>query len=302
MKKRKVLLGIIIVVIIYTMAFASKIKRKEGFIGIYPSFNVNLSSNETHGTLYIALGMTVGPFAVPIYMLDRVSSAVYDTVLLPYDYYRLYKTTNGKQVKYYEDENRVEWIGRGKATPLLTDKKEVEYTLKSGNYIGDYIEYYFDGKLKILKKYSDNSILISSYEYYGNQNLKEEIFYFGDGEVKEKKTYSEEGKILLRESYNEKSKFLDKMEYYYNKEKKLEKVAITEKKYLIDKYYDEREKLKSQLKQTISLEKWEGIEETYYKSGKIKGQYIMAEDGVTDIEYSENGEIIKKEICKYKFN
>lgn len=278
MKKRKVLLGIIVIIIIYTMSFASKIKRKEGFIGIYPSFNVSLSSNDTHGTLYIVMGMSVGPFAIPIYILDRVSSAIYDTVLLPFDYYKLYKSTNGKQIKYYEDENRVEWVGRGKIIPLLTDKKEKEYTLKNGNYIGTYIE------------------------YYENQNIKEEVFYYEDGGIKNKKSYSKEGKIMFSETYNGEDKFLDKAEYCYNEENRLEKIIITEKDYLIEKYYDENEKLKRQLKQTVSLEKWEGIEETYYENGKLKGQYIMNEDGVTDIEYSENGDIIKKEVCKYKFN
>lgn len=301
MKKRKMLIWIIIIVIVYVMSFASRMKREEGFIGVYPSFATKLSSNDSHGVLYIVLGMSMGPLSIPVYAVDRISSAIYDTVLLPYDYYKYYRNTNGKQVKFYEDENRVEWVARRKIVPLLTDKKEKEYTLKNGDYIGDYFEYYLDGKLKIIKKYTDKSILINSCEYYGDNNIKEEVFYFEDGQIMNKKVYFEDKRINYSENYNEETKNLDKTEYFYTKEDRLEKIVITEKNYLTEKYYGENEKLKRQLKQTIALEKWEGIEETYYENGKIKGQYIMEEDGVTDREYSEKGDIIKEEKCKYNF-
>lgn len=302
MKKKKIFICLIVIVIVYMMSFASKAKRDEGYVGIYPSFATKLSSNDSHGVLYIFLGMSMGPFSIPIYVVDIVASTIYDTVLLPYDYYKYYRSTNGKQIKFYEDENRVRWIGRRKIVPILTDKKEKEYTLKNGEYIGDYFEYYLDGKIKTIKKYSNNGVLINSCEYYENSNIKEEISYFEDGQIMNRKVYSDDKKINYSENYNKETKFLDKIEYFYSKENRLQKMVITEKNYLTDKYFDEEGKLKSQLKQTISLEKWEGIEETYYKSGKLKGQYMMLEDGVIDREYSEEGAIIKEEKCKYNFN
>lgn len=120
---KKLIIGISIAIFIFLTSFTSKIKRREGYIGVYPSLNFKMSSNSTEGTLYVVLGMTLGPLAIPIYMVDRTSSFIYDTILFPIDAYRDYKASNGKFIEYYEEEFRVEWIGRGKIKPLYTDKK-----------------------------------------------------------------------------------------------------------------------------------------------------------------------------------
>lgn len=161
---KKLIIGICIAIFIFLTSFTSKIKRREGYIGVYPSLNFKMSSNSSEGTLYIVLGMTLGPLSFPVYIVDRTSSFIYDTVLFPVDAYKEFRANNGKITKYYEDEFRVEWIGRGKIKPLYTDKKRLEYTLKNGKYVGEYYEYFEDGSIKEFSNWKDNQLL--SLVYY----------------------------------------------------------------------------------------------------------------------------------------
>ncbi|MEG0235857.1 MAG: hypothetical protein RR523_06405 [Cetobacterium sp.] len=73
---KKLIIGICIAFFIFLTSFTSKIKRREGYIGVYPSLNFKMSGNSTEGTIYIVLGMTLGPLAFPVYIVDRTSSFI----------------------------------------------------------------------------------------------------------------------------------------------------------------------------------------------------------------------------------
>ncbi|WP_297597262.1 hypothetical protein [uncultured Cetobacterium sp.] len=206
---KKLIIGICIAIFIFLTSFTSKIKRREGYIGVYPSLNFKGSSNSSEGTFYILLKLTVGPLVIPIYMLDRTSSFIYDTILFPIDAYKDYKASNGKITKYYEDEFRVQWIGRGEIKPLYTDKKRLEYTLKNGKYIGEYYEYFEDGSIKEFSNWKNGELDGVKKTYYSSKEIQTDevwkdnqlisLVYYDSGDkrtgFKEIK-YSENGDII----------------------------------------------------------------------------------------------------------
>ncbi|MBC2857080.1 hypothetical protein H3N56_11615 [Cetobacterium sp. 2A] len=243
-----------------------------------------MNSNSTEGTLYIVLGMTLGPLAIPIYMVDRISSFIYDTVLFPMDVYKDYKANNGKFIKYYEDEFRVEWVGRRRIKPLYTDKKRFEYTLKNGNYIDEYYEYYEDGNIKELSNWKDGKLDGIKKTYYSSKEIQTNEVW-KNGKLESLIYYNSDAKILIKISNNIALNIFLKEEYEYSKDLKI----VHFLKYNSPIFFDTNG--------TNNLESGIWIKTQNLKNNRLVYEIMdtYSEDirtGSKEVKYSEKGDII----------
>lgn len=281
---KKLIIGISIAIFIFLTSFTSKIKRREGYIGVYPSLNFKMNSNNTEGTLYVVLGMTLGPLAIPIYMVDRTSSFIYDTILFPIDAYRDYKASNGKFIEYYEEEFRVEWIGRGKIKPLYTDKKKLEYTLKNGKYVGEYYEYFEDGSIKEFSNWKNGELDGVKKTYYSSKEIQTDEVW-KDNQLISLVYYDSDRKILVKILNDVPLNIFLKEEYEHLKDVTIVQVLKHDSPVTFD--INEIDKLGN------------GI---WIKTQNFKNNILVYEvmdtyvgdkrTGFKEVKYSENGDII----------
>lgn len=185
---KKLIIGICIAIFIFLTSFTSKIKRREGYIGVYPSLNFEMSSNSSEGTLYIVLGMTLGPLAFPVYIVDRTSSFIYDTILFPVDAYKEFRANNGKIIKYYEyfEDGSIKEFSNWKDGELDGVKKTY-YSPKEiqtdevwkDNQLISLVYYDFHGKI-LIKIFNDiplNRFLKEEYEYLKDVTIVQVLKY-----------------------------------------------------------------------------------------------------------------------------
>lgn len=281
---KKLIIGICIAIFIFLTSFTSKIKRREGYIGVYPSLNFEMSSNSSEGTLYIVLGMTLGPLAFPVYIVDRTSSFIYDTILFPVDAYKEFRANNGKIIKYYEDEFRVEWVGRGKIKSLYTDKKRLEYTLKNGEYVGEYYEYFEDGSIKEFSNWKDGKLDGVKKTYYSPKEIQTDEVW-KDNQLISLVYYDFHGKILIK-IFNDipLNRFL-KEEYEYLKDVTIVQVLKYDSPIVFDINGANR----------FGSGTW--IKTQNFKNNRLVYEVMDTYDGdkrtgFKEVEYSENGDII----------
>lgn len=283
---KKLIIGISIAIFIFLTSFTSKIKRREGYIGVYPSLNFKMSSNSTEGTLYVVLGMTLGPLAIPIYMVDRTSSFIYDTILFPIDAYRDYKASNGKFIEYYEEEFRVEWIGRGKIKPLYTDKKKLEYTLKNGKYVGEYYEYFEDGSIKEFSNWKDGELDGVKKTYYSPKEIQTDEVW-KDNQLLSLVYYDSTGKILYKILNDVLLNIFLKEEYEHLKDVTIVQVLKYDSPIVFD------------INGANSFGSGTWIKTQNFKNNRLVYEVMDTYDGdkrtgFKEVEYSENGDIIYK--------
>ncbi|MCX3067173.1 hypothetical protein OQE61_06670 [Cetobacterium somerae] len=281
---KKLIIGICITIFIFLTSFTSKIKRREGYIGVYPSLNFEMSSNSSEGTLYIVLGMTLGPLAFPVYIVDRTSSFIYDTILFPVDAYKEFRANNGKIIKYYEDEFRVEWVGRGKIKSLYTDKKRLEYTLKNGKYVGEYYEYFEDGSIKEFSNWKDGKLDGVKKTYYSPKEIQTDEVW-KDNQLISLVYYDFHGKILIK-IFNDipLNRFL-KEEYEYLKDVTIVQVLKYDSPIVFD------------INGANRFESGTWIKTQNFKNNRLVYEVMDTYDGdkrtgFKEVEYSENGDII----------
>ena len=281
---KKLIIGICITIFIFLTSFTSKIKRREGYIGVYPSLNFEMSSNSSEGTLYIVLGMTLGPLAFPVYIVDRTSSFIYDTILFPVDAYKEFRANNGKIIKYYEDEFRVDWVGRGKIKPLYTDKKRLEYTLKNGKYVGEYYEYFEDGSIKEFSNWKDGKLDGVKKTYYSPKEIQTDEVW-KDNQLISLVYYDFHGKILIK-IFNDipLNRFL-KEEYEYLKDVTIVQVLKYDSPIVFD------------IKGANRFGSGTWIKTQNFKNNRLVYEVMDTYDGdkrtgFKEVEYSENGDII----------
>lgn len=281
---KKLIIGICIAIFIFLTSFTSKIKRREGYIGVYPSLNFKMSSNSSEGTLYIVLGMTLGPLSFPVYIVDRTSSFIYDTVLFPVDAYKEFRANNGKITKYYEDEFRVEWIGRGKIKPLYTDKKRLEYTLKNGKYVGEYYEYFEDGSIKEFSNWKNGKLDGVKKTYYSPKVIQTDEVW-KDNQLISLVYYDSTGKILIK-IFNDipLNRFL-KEEYEYLKDVTIVQVLKYDSPIVFD------------INGANIFGSGTWIKTQNFKNNRLVYEVMDTYDGdkrtgFKEVEYSENGDII----------
>lgn len=281
---KKLIIGVCIAIFIFLTSFTSKTKRREGYIGVYPSLNFKMSSNSTEGTLYIVLGMTLGPLAIPVYLVDRTSSFIYDTILFPIDAYKDYRASNGKIIEYYEDEFRVEWIGRGKIKPLYTDKKRLEYTLKNKKYIDEYYEYYEDGEIKEVSNWKDGKLDGVKKTYYSSKKIQTDETW-KDNQLVSLIYYDSDGKILYKILNDIPSNIFLKEEYEHLKD-----VAIVQVlKYDSPIFFDINGANRFGSGTWIKTQNFKNNRLVY----EVMDTYVGDKrTGFKEVEYSENGDII----------
>ena len=281
---KKLIIGICIAIFIFLTSFTSKIKRREGYIGVYPSLNFKMSSNSTEGTLYVVLGMTLGPLAIPIYMVDRTSSFIYDTILFPIDAYRDYKASNGKFIEYYEEEFRVEWIGRGKIKPLYTDKKKLEYTLKNGKYVGEYYEYFEDGSIKEFSNWKNGELDGVKKTYYSSKEIQTDEVW-KDNQLISLVYYDSDRKILVKILNDVPLNIFLKEEYEHLKDVTI--VQVLKHDSLITFDINEIDKLGNGI--WIKTQNFKNNRLVY----EVMDTYVGDKrTGFKEVKYSENGDII----------
>lgn len=281
---KKLIIGISIAIFIFLTSFTSKIKRREGYIGVYPSLNFKMSSNSTEGTLYVVLGMTLGPLAIPIYMVDRTSSFIYDTILFPIDAYRDYKASNGKFIEYYEEEFRVKWIGRGKIKPLYTDKKKLEYTLKNRKYVGEYYEYFEDGSIKEFSNWKNGELDGVKKTYYSSKEIQTDEVW-KDNQLISLVYYDSDRKILVKILNDVPLNIFLKEEYEHLKDVTIVQVLKHDSPVTFD--INEIDKLGNGI--------W--IKTQNFKNNRLVYEVIDTyvgdkRTGFKEVKYSENGDII----------
>lgn len=281
---KKLIIGISIAIFIFLTSFTSKIKRREGYIGVYPSLNFKMSSNSTEGTLYVVLGMTLGPLAIPIYMVDRTSSFIYDTILFPIDAYRDYKASNGKFIEYYEEEFRVEWIGRGKIKPLYTDKKKLEYTLKNGKYVGEYYEYFEDGSIKEFSNWKNGELDGVKKTYYSSKEIQTDEVWI-DNQLISLVYYDSDRKILVKILNDVPLNIFLKEEYEHLKDVTIVQVLKHDSPITFD--INEVDKLGNGI--WIKTQNFKNNRLVY----EVMDTYVGDKrTGFKEVNYSENGDII----------
>lgn len=281
---KKLIIGISIAIFIFLTSFTSKIKRREGYIGVYPSLNFKMSSNSTEGTLYVVLGMTLGPLAIPIYMVDRTSSFIYDTILFPIDAYRDYKASNGKFIEYYEEEFRVEWIGRGKIKPLYTDKKKLEYTLKNGKYVGEYYEYFEDGSIKEFSNWKNGELDGVKKTYYSSKEIQTDEVW-KDNQLISLVYYDSDRKILVKILNDVPLNIFLKEEYEHLKDVTIVQVLKHDSPITFD--INEIDKLGNGI--WIKTQNFKNNRLVY----EVMDTYVGDKrTGFKEVKYSENGDII----------
>lgn len=281
---KKLIVGIGIAIFIFLTSFTSKIKRREGYRGVYPSLNFKMSSNSTEGTLYIVLGMTLEPLAIPVYMVDRTSSFLYDTILFPIDLYRDYKASNGKFIEYYEEDFRVEWIGKGKIKPLYTDKKRLEYTLKNGKYVGEYYEYFEDGSIKEFSNWKNGKLDGVKKTYYSSKEIVTDETWEDDRLIS-LIYYDSDRKVLAKISNDVSSKIFLKKEYEHLKDVTI--VQVFKYDSPITFFVDEVNKLGSGI--WIKTQNFKNDRLIY----EVMDTYVGDKrTGSKEVEYSEDGAII----------
>lgn len=281
---KKLIIGISIAIFIFLTSFTSKIKRREGYIGVYPSLNFKMSSNSTEGTLYVVLGMTLGPLAIPIYMVDRTSSFIYDTILFPIDAYRDYKASNGKFIEYYEEEFRVEWIGRGKIKPLYTDKKKLEYTLKNGKYVGEYYEYFEDGSIKEFSNWKNGELDGVKKTYYSSKEIQTDEVW-KDNQLISLVYYDSDRKILVKILNDVPLNIFLKEEYEHLKDVTIVQVLKHDSPVTFD--INEIDKLGNGI--WIKTQNFKNNRLVY----EVMDTYVGDKrTGFKEVKYSENGDII----------
>lgn len=281
---KKLIIGISIAIFIFLTSFTSKIKRREGYIGVYPSLNFKMSSNSTEGTLYVVLGMTLGPLAIPIYMVDRTSSFIYDTILFPIDAYRDYKASNGKFIEYYEEEFRVEWIGRGKIKPLYTDKKKLEYTLKNGKYVGEYYEYFEDGSIKEFSNWKNGELDGVKKTYYSSKEIQTDEVW-KDNQLISLVYYDSDRKILVKILNDVPLNIFLKEEYEHLKDVTIVQVLKHDSPITFD--INEVDKLGNGI--WIKTQNFKNNRLVY----EVMDTYVGDKrTGFKEVKYSENGDII----------
>ena len=281
---KKLIIGICIAIFIFLTSFTSKIKRREGYIGVYPSLNFKMSSNSTEGTLYVVLGMTLGPLAIPIYMVDRTSSFIYDTILFPIDAYRDYKASNGKFIEYYEEEFRVEWIGRGKIKPLYTDKKKLEYTLKNGKYVGEYYEYFEDGSIKEFSNWKNGELDGVKKTYYSSKEIQTDEVW-KDNQLISLVYYDSDRKILVKILNDVPLNIFLKEEYEHLKDVTIVQVLKHDSPVTFD--INEIDKLGNGI--WIKTQNFKNNRLVY----EVMDTYVGDKrTGFKEVKYSENGDII----------
>lgn len=281
---KKLIIGISIAIFIFLTSFTSKIKRREGYIGVYPSLNFKMNSNSTEGTLYVVLGMTLGPLAIPIYMVDRTSSFIYDTILFPIDAYRDYKASNGKFIEYYEEEFRVEWIGRGKIKPLYTDKKKLEYTLKNGKYVGEYYEYFEDGSIKEFSNWKNGELDGVKKTYYSSKEIQTDEVW-KDNQLISLVYYDSDRKILVKILNDVPLNIFLKEEYEHLKDVTIVQVLKHDSPVTFD--INEIDKLGNGI--WIKTQSFKNNRLVY----EVMDTYVGDKrTGFKEVKYSENGDII----------
>lgn len=281
---RKLIMGSCVAIFIFLTSFTSKIKRREGYIGVYPSLNFKMSSNSSEGTLYIALGMTLGPLAIPIYLVDRTSSFIYDTILFPIDVYRDYKASNGKFIEYYEEEFRVEWIRGEKIKPIYTDKKRLEYTLKNGKYVGEYYEYFEDGSIKEFSNWKDGKLDGVKKTYYSPKEIQTDEIW-KDNQLLSLVYYDSTGKILYKILNDVSLNIFLKEEYEHLKDVTIVQVLK----------YDSP--ITSDINEVSRFGSGTWIKTQNFKNNRLVYEVMDTYDsdkrtGFKEVEYSENGDII----------
>lgn len=281
---KKLIIGISIAIFIFLTSFTSKIKRREGYIGVYPSLNFKMSSNSTEGTLYVVLGMTLGPLAIPIYMVDRTSSFIYDTILFPIDAYRDYKASNGKFIEYYEEEFRVKWIGRGKIKPLYTDKKKLEYTLKNRKYVGEYYEYFEDGSIKEFSNWKNGELDGVKKTYYSSKEIQTDEVW-KDNQLISLVYYDSDRKILVKILNDVPLNIFLKEEYEHLKDVTIVQVLKHDSPVTFD--INEIDKLGNGI--WIKTQNFKNNRLVY----EVMDTYVGDKrTGFKEVKYSENGDII----------